>query len=42
MYCVMHSYNFDEGITVFMVVSKILFGGEGKAWNEKIKIKFKY
>jgi hypothetical protein len=38
----MHSDNFDEGITVFMAVSKILFEGEGKARNEKIKIKFKY
>jgi hypothetical protein len=35
MYCVLHSDNFDKGIVVFMVISKILFWGEGKGEMDK-------
>jgi hypothetical protein len=37
MYCILQSDNFDKGIVVFMAISKIVFGGEGKGvkWRNK-------
>jgi hypothetical protein len=37
MHFVLHSDIYDKGVIVFIAISQVLFGGEGK-----IKIKFKY